>query len=241
MYPFTATALGEMGAKVAITARKMHELEAAKEMLNSKGIECLVISSDLQNPDAAAGLVEAVMSEYGKIDILVNNAGASWGAPAEEHPHEAWRKIMNLNVDSLFYLSQEVANQSMIPNKYGKIINIASIAGLAGNPTGMNTIAYNTSKAAVLNFTRALAGEWGKYNINVNSICPGFFPTKMTKGILSNTKFIDAMVNATPVKRLGDDTDMMGTTVFLASAASRHVTGQFIAVDGGVSAIGGGA
>ena len=236
-----AKALGGMGAKVALAARKKHELDAAKDILNSQGIECLIIPSDLQNPSAAQSLVDAVLGEYGKVDILVNNAGATWGAPAEDHPHEAWRKILSLNVDSLFYLSQEVAKKSMIPNQYGKIINVSSIAGLAGNPQGMNTIAYNTSKGAVLNFTRTLAGEWGKYNINVNSICPGFFPTKMTKGILENQKFIDRVTQSTPLKRLGDDTDMMGTTIFLASEASRHVTGQFIAVDGGVSAVSGGA
>ena len=226
-----------MGAKIAITARKPHELDSARELMGSRGIECFVMSSDLQDATVAPKLVDAVMQQYGKIDILVNNAGATWGEPAEKHPHEAWRKVMALNVDSLFYLSQEVANKSMIPNKHGKIINISSIAGLAGNPEGMNTIAYNTSKGAVMNFTRALAGEWGKYNINVNTICPGFFPTKMTKGILENQQFIDHVLHATPMRRLGTDNDMMGTTVFLASDASKHVTGQYIAVDGGVSAI----
>lgn len=240
-FHFMCLAMGDMGAKIAITARKPHELEAAKEAMCARGIECHVLSTDLQNAEAVPGLVESVMAQYGKIDILVNNAGATWGSPAEQHPHEAWRKVMALNVDSLFYLSQEVATKSMIPNKYGKIINISSIAGLAGNPVGMNTIAYNTSKGAVINFTRALAGEWGQYNINVNTICPGFFPTKMTQGILSDKNFIDSCINSTPMRRLGTEVDMMGTAVFLASEASRHVTGQFIAVDGGVSAVSGGA
>lgn len=234
-----AVALGEMGAKVVITARKEHELEAAGALLSSKGIENFWLPSDLQKIDSVPGLVDTVVAKFGKIDVLVNNAGATWGAPAESHGHDAWRKVMALNVDSVFYLTQEVAKKSMIPNKYGKIINIASIAGLGGNPEGMNTIAYNTSKGALINFTRALAAEWGRYNININAICPGFFPTKMTKGLLSDDVFLTHCIQATPLRRLGDDTDLMGTTVYLASDASRHVTGQWIAVDGGVSVVSG--
>jgi NAD(P)-dependent dehydrogenase (short-subunit alcohol dehydrogenase family) len=118
------------------------------------------------------------------MDILVNNAGAAWGAPAEDYPVEAWDKVMNLNVRGYFILSQHIAKHSMIARKSGRIINIASIAGLGGNPPEMQTIAYNTSKGAVINFTRALAAEWGRYNITVNAICPGFFPSKMTAGTL---------------------------------------------------------
>ena len=126
------------------------------------------------------------MKRLGHIDILINNAGASWGAPAEDYPVEAWDKVMNLNIRSIFLVSQAVGKASMIPRKYGRIINISSIAGLAGNPPGtMKTLAYNTSKGAVVNFTRTLAGEWGAYGITVNSIAPGFFPSKMTKGVLA--------------------------------------------------------
>ena len=175
----------------------------------------------------------------GHVDILVNNAGASWGAPAEDHPLAAWDKVMNLNVRGYFLLSQAIAKHSMIPRQSGRIINIASIAGLGGNPVGMKTIAYNTSKGAVLNFTRALAGEWGVHGITVNAICPGFFRTKMAE-VLIDTLGEDEMKRHAPLRRLGDDEDLKGITMLYASAAGKHITGQWMAVDGGVSALVGG-
>jgi gluconate 5-dehydrogenase len=178
-------------------------------------------------------MVDQVLAKHGTIDILVNNAGATWGAPAESHPAEAWNKVMNLNVNGLFFLTQEVAKRCMIPRRSGKIVNVASIAGLAGGVPGTTTIAYHTSKGAVINFTRALASEWGKYNINVNAICPGYFPTKMSAGHLE--KAGDAIIAGTPLHRLGGEDDIKGAVVFLAAEGSRHVTGQYLAVDGGAS------
>ncbi len=227
-----AEALGEMGAKIAISARKADELEQAAAQLQAKGIEALTVVSDLSRTETIPALVDQVVARFGTIDILVNNAGATWGAPAEEHPAEAWRKVMNLNVDAVFFLSQEVGRRCMIPKRAGKIINIASIAGLSGS-MHMNTIGYHTSKGAVINFTRALAAEWGKYNINVNAICPGFFPSKMTKGTLE--RLGEAVVAGVPLGRMGGDEDLKGAVVFFASEASRHVTGQYLAVDGGKS------
>jgi gluconate 5-dehydrogenase len=127
----------------------------------------------------------------------------------------------------------------MIPRRSGSIINIASITGLGGNPTGINTIAYNTSKAAVINFSCALAGEWGAYNIRVNSICPGFFPSKMTAGTFE-TYGEDTLISHAPLRRLGDDEDLKGITLLYASDAGKHITGQWLAIDGGVSCITGG-
>jgi gluconate 5-dehydrogenase len=228
-----AEALGEMGAKVAITARKGDELAEAKAHLEKLGVECLTISNDLSKLDQIPVMVDQVLAKFGTIDILVNNAGATWGAPAEDYPDEAWHKVMNLNVNAMFFLSREVGKRAMIPKKSGKIINISSIAGLAGNPPGMTTIAYNTSKGADINFTRALAAEWGAHNININAICPGFFPTKMAAGLLE--KIEKMVVTGTPLHRLGGEEDLKGVAVFLASEASRHVTGQYIAVDGGLS------
>jgi NAD(P)-dependent dehydrogenase (short-subunit alcohol dehydrogenase family) len=228
-----AKAFGDMGARVAITARKADELADAKAQLEQRGIEVLTVVNDLANHAGIPALVDGIVAHFGTIDILVNNAGATWGAPAEDYPAEAWHKVMNLNVHAMFFLSQYVGKKVMIPKRSGKIINISSIAGLAGNPPGMTTIAYNTSKGADINFTRALAAEWGKYNINVNAICPGFFPSKMSAGLLGQMeKMVIAM---TPLQRIGGDEDLMGTAVFLASEASRHVTGQYIAVDGGAS------
>ncbi|MFZ5509562.1 MAG: SDR family oxidoreductase [Pseudomonadota bacterium] len=226
-----AEALGEMGARVALTARKANELEEAEAHLKKLGIEVLTVVNDLSKFDQIPGLVDQVVGRFGTIDILVNNAGATWGAPAEDYTAEAWNKVMNLNINGLFFLTQQVGKRCMIPRRSGKIVNIASVAGLSGNPPDMTTIAYNTSKGAVVNFTRALAAEWGKYNINVNAICPGFFPSKMSQGLLE--KMEQAVIASTPLQRLGGDEDLKGVVVFLASEASRHITGQYIAVDGG--------
>jgi gluconate 5-dehydrogenase len=228
-----AEGLGEMGCKVAITARKADELAEASKHLASLGIENLTISNDLSKLDAIPAMVDEVVKRFGTIDILVNNAGATWGAKAEEYPDEAWRKVMTLNIDAMFHLSREVGRKCFIPNKGGKIVNIASIAGLRGGPSDMHTIAYNTSKGAAVNFTRALASEWGPHGINVNAICPGFFPTKMANGILD--RIGDRVIKGTPLRRLGGDEDLKGVAVFLASNAARHITGQCIAVDGGQS------
>lgn len=230
-----AEALGEMGCRVVITARKADELKEAQQHLRSRGIEAMTIVSDLQRAEAVKPLVDESLAAYGQIDILVNNAGATWGAPAEDYPDEAWHKVMNLNVNAPFFLAREVGKRSMIPAQRGKIINIASIAGLKGALGPMQTIAYNTSKAAAINFTRALAAEWGKYGINVNAICPGFFPSKMSAGLLD--KVGQEVIERTPLQRLGDESDLKGAVVFLASAASRHITGQYLAVDGGASVV----
>ncbi len=226
-----AEALGEMGARLAITARKTQELEEAAAHLVERGCEVLPVTGNLSEDGAVPALVDAVLGSYGTIDILVNNAGASWGAPAEDYPDEAWHKVMDLNINALFFLSREVGRRAMIPRRSGKIINIASVSGLGGNPPGVHTIAYNTSKGAVVNFTRALAAEWGRYNINVNAICPGFFRSRMSRGLLD--KLEPQVISATPLQCIGGEQDLQGAVVFLASEASRHVTGQYLAVDGG--------
>src|SRR3970040_1589617 len=196
-----AEALGDMGAKVAITARKAKEI-----------------------------------AQWGRIDILVNNAGTTWGAPMEDHPLEAWQKIIALNLTAMFLLTQAVGKMTMIPRRTGRIINIASIAGLSGTePAFMSTIGYNTTKAGVVNFTKSLACEWGKYNIHVNAIAPGVFPSKMSKGMIDSAgKYI---LDNTPLRRLGGDRDLKGATVLLASDASDFMTGTVIPVDGGFAAL----
>jgi len=230
-----AEALGEMGAKLAITARKQGELDEAAAHLGKQGYQVLTIAGDLSKFDTIPGMVDRVLAKYGTIDILVNNAGATWGAPAEEYPAEGWHKVINLNVNAVFFLTQDVGRRCLIPKRSGKVVNISSVAGLSGGRMEIGTIAYNTSKAALLNFTRALASEWGKYGINVNAICPGFFPSRMTKGVLGTTG--ELIRDWTPTKRLGNDEDLKGLAVLLASEASRHITGQAIAVDGGATVI----
>ncbi len=229
-----AKGLADMGAKIAISARKPAELEEARAQLAAQGVAALTVKNDLSKPDQIPELVEAVVGHYGDIDILVNNAGASWGALAENHPLEAWNKVMTLNATSVFALSQAVANRCFIPRRSGNIINIASAAALRIGPR-MKAVAYYSSKAAALHLTRALAVEWGPYGIRVNAICPGFFPSKMASELLETIEA--SVIERTPLGRLGGDTDLQGAAVYLASEASRHVTGQYIAVDGGASAL----
>lgn len=226
-----AEALGEMGARVAVTARKADELEEAAAHLSARGIECLTVTGDLARLESIPALVDQVVARFGSVDVLVNNAGTSWAAPAEEHPAEAWRKVMALNLDATFFLSQAVARRCMIPRRAGKIVNVASVSGLTGNTPDVHTAAYNASKGAVVNLTRALAAEWGKHGINVNAICPGFFHSRLADKLLERIE--QAVIARTPLLRLGGEEDLKGAVVFLASEASRHVTGQALVVDGG--------
>ena len=228
-----AEALIEMGAKVAITARKKDELEEARKHLGSS---CFTFASDIGKREGIAPLADDVIRQCGRIDILVNNAGATWGSPAEDHPLDAWDKLMNVNLTGLFLLSQQVAKKCMIPAKWGRIVNVASIAGLLGqDPRFAPTAAYTATKHGVVGLTRQLAAEWGKYGITVNAICPGFFPSKMTRATLATTG--ELVKEWTPTRNLGNDEDLKGLAVLLASDAGRHISGQAIAVDGGASAI----
>jgi gluconate 5-dehydrogenase len=233
-----AEALGEAGAKVMLTARKAAELEQAAAHLSARGIDARWVAADSSDPEQVQKVVDETMQRLDRIDILVNNAGATWGAPAEDYPLAAWDKVMNLNIRSLFLYAQAAAKAWMIPNQRGRIVNVASIAGLGGS-MDVQFIAYGTSKGAVVNFTRTLAGEWGKHGITVNAVAPGFFPSKMTKGVLEHFG-ADVMAAKSPLKRLGDDDDLKGAVLLFASAAGKHITGQILAIDGGVSAVHGG-
>ena len=233
-----AEALGEAGAKLMLSSRKAADLEEAVAYLKSKGIDAGWVAADASDPVQVQKICDAAMQQLGQIDILVNNAGATWGAPTEDYPLDAWDKVMNLNIRGIFLMCQAVGKASMIPRRQGRIINIASIAGLSGS-IDVKFIAYGTSKGAVVNFTRTLAGEWGAYGITVNALAPGFFPSKMTKGILAE-QGADKLAAQAPLRRLGDDDDLKGAALLFASAAGKHITGQILAVDGGVSAVHGG-
>ncbi len=231
-----AHALGSQGARLLLSSRKAEDLMQAQAELQAHGIKADWHAANGAKEDEIKGLAQAAQDALGQVDILINNAGATWGAPAEDYPTEAWDKVFDLNMRGLFLLTQEIGRRFMIPRAYGRIINIASIAGLRGNPPGgMKTIAYNSSKGALVNFTRALACEWGGYGITVNALAPGFFPSKMSAGLLAKLG-AENIINATPLRRLGDDEDLKGAVLLFASDAGKHISGQVLAVDGGFSA-----
>jgi len=231
-----AQALGEQGAEILITARRAAELEQAQAQLQAAGIRCQSLTCDLGDVRAVQTFAAQALAMLGHCDILVNNAGTSWASPAEQHPIDAWQKLVNLNLTGVFVLSQAIGRDTMIPRRYGRILNIASIAGLRGNPLNTNEmIAYNTTKGGLVNFTRTLAGEWGEFGITVNALAPGFFPSRLTRGALET--FGESIRAMTPLKRIGGDDDLKGAALLFCSEAGRHITGQILAVDGGMSVV----
>ncbi|WP_047151724.1 SDR family oxidoreductase [Aneurinibacillus tyrosinisolvens] len=231
-----AEGFAEAGANVVLCSRRVEACEETAERLQREtGAQCLALACDVRNPEDVQRVVNEAAARFGRIDILVNNSGASWGAPAEEMPLEAWNKVMDINVTGTFLMAQAVG-RVMIGQRAGKIINIASVAGLAGSdPRYMDAIGYSASKGAVISFTKDLAVKWGGHNITVNAIAPGFFPTKMSKELLNRGG--EHILNATPLRRYGSDQDLKGSAVFLASDAANYVTGTVLVVDGGMSAM----
>ena len=231
-----AEALGEAGARVIVSSRKAGDLEEAVGHLRGLGISADHIAADSSKEADIQRLADDAIARLGRVDILVNNAGASWGAPAEEYPVEGWDKVMNINIRGIFLLTQRIGAKSMLPARRGRVINIASIAGLGGNSAFLKTIAYNTSKGACITFTQALATEWGPAGITVNAIAPGAFRTKMTEGTYNSVGTENLAANI-PLRRTGDEEDLKGLVLLLASDAGKHITGQVVAVDGGISAM----
>ncbi len=229
-----AIGLAEAGANVVVCSRKVEACEEVSKKLKNLGVRSLALKCDVTNRDDVEAVVQTTVREFGQIDILVNNSGATWGTPVEDMPLEAWQKVIDVNVTGTFLMSQ-VVGKVMIEQRSGKIINIASVAGLGGtNPTIMNTIAYNTSKGAVITFTKDLAVKWGEYGIHVNAIAPGFFPTKMSKVVIERGS--EQILANTPLRRFGTENDLKGAVLFLASNASDFVTGALVVVDGGTHA-----
>lgn len=229
-----AEAYGDAGANVVICSRNLEACKQISEVLTAKGVRSLALKCDVSNPEEIQFVVDETMKEFGRIDILVNNSGVSWGAPALEMPVDKWDKVMNINLKAVFLFSQAVG-RIMKEQRSGKIINIASIAGFGGqDPTVMDAIGYSTSKGAVITFTKDLAVKLAPYNIHVNAIAPGFFPTKMAKVVIDYSG--EKILERTPAGRFGSDDDMKGPALFLASDASNYVYGHVLVVDGGTSA-----
>jgi gluconate 5-dehydrogenase len=227
-----AEGLAEAGADVVLCARKLEPCEKAAKAIAEIGVRSLAVGCDVTDPDAVKALVERAVSEFGQIDILINNAGFIWEEPPESVTLETWNKTLAINATGTFLCSQEVGKH-MIKQKQGKIINITSISGLASvDPDLSNTIPYSAAKGAIVAFTRDLARKWCPYNITVNAIAPGYFATKMSKYLAEHRQ--PQLMNAIHMKRLGTKDEIKGVAVFLASSAANYITGQILAVDGGV-------
>lgn len=228
-----AQGLIENGARVYITARKEAELNAAQQALGKLG-ECIAIRSDLSSNEGVIAFADEVKKREGKIDILINNAGASWGAPFEEFSEANWDKVMDLNVKSLFFLTQQMAPALKLAATHenpARVINIASVNGLT-HP-GMQTYSYSASKAAVIHLTKHLAVDLAPDNINVNAIAPGFFPSNMTAFLANDEKVHDELTAGLPRGRMGDAKDAAGAAIYLSSRASAWMTGNTLVLDGG--------
>ena len=229
-----AIGLAETGADIVICSRKLEKCEEAAHEIRSLGVRALALRCDLTRAEEVDQGVKETLKEFGKIDILVNNSGRTWGAPVEELKIEDWKKVIDLNITGTFQFTQRVGRE-MIRQRGGKIINISSYSGLMGtDPEYLDAIAYNTSKGALIAFTKDLAVKWAKYGIQVNAIAPGWFVTEMTKWVTEHhgEKMMDHLL----IKRYGGGDDLKGAIVFLASKASDYITGHILCVDGGLTA-----
>lgn len=229
-----ALGLAEAGADIVICSRKLEKCEEMAHQIESLGVKGLALRCDLTRGEEIDQVVKKTIEEFGRVDILVNNSGKTWGASVEELKIEDWKKVIDLNITGTFQFTQRVGRE-MIRQTGGKIINISSYAGLMGtDPEYLNAIAYNTSKGALIAFTKDLAVKWAKYGIQVNAIAPGWFVTEMTKWITEHHG--ERMMDRLLIKRYGGEDDLKGVIVFLASKASDYITGHILCVDGGLTA-----
>ncbi|HEX8446726.1 MAG TPA: SDR family oxidoreductase [Sphingomonas sp.] len=235
---FIATGLGEAGARVFVTARDQAGIDDAVRTLGAKGITAAGIAADLGDggETSAKQIVDGALAAFGRVDILVNNAGRVFGDGHDGHSPDAWGKVMRLNLDAAHRLAREIADREFIPRRAGKIVFVASIAGFGGARPNLPFFptAYHASKGGLIALAKMLATEWGRHNINVNALCPGYFPTQLSAGLKDKAQEI---LTLTPLGRSGAEDDIKGVATFLASEAARHVTGQALAVDGGLTAV----
>jgi len=226
-----ARGLAEAGAAIVLNDQDRDILERAAGELRKEGFTVATAVFDVTERDAIESSIGKIESEIGAIDILVNNVGIQHRAPLEDFPAEVWERIININLSSVFYVSQAIA-KNMIPRMTGKIINICSVQSQLGRPT---IAPYAAAKGGVAMLTKAMCVEWAKYGIQVNGIAPGYFVTEMTKPLVENKEFSDWLCKRTPAGRWGNVDELCGTAVFLASKASTFINGQIIYVDGGLT------
>jgi len=230
-----AEGLAEAGADIVLCSRKVENCQQAAAEISKLGVKALARKCDVKSAGDVQRVVDDTVKEFGRVDVLVNNSGANWGAPPEDYPLEGWNKVLETNLTGAFLFSR-AAGRIMIRQKSGSILNIASIMGIIGTEAdAADAIAYSASKGALISFTKDLAAKWAKYNIRVNAIAPGWFPTDMTRWVLENQ---GAKLNAhIPMRRFGDGDELKGAVVFLASQAASYVTGAVLPVDGGYLSI----
>jgi gluconate 5-dehydrogenase len=226
-----AEGLAEAGADIVLCSRKVENCQQAAVEIARLGVKILARKCDVKSDADIQKVMEDTLKEFGKVDILVNNSGVTWGSSPEEYPLAGWNKVMETNMTGAFLFSQ-AAGRVMIRQKKGSIINIASIMGIVGTESdAADAVAYSASKGALITFTKDLAAKWAKYNIRVNAIAPGWFPTDISRWALENQ---GAKLTAhIPMRRFGEGDELKGATVFLASPAASYVTGAVLPVDGG--------
>lgn len=232
-----AKALANQGCNIIPLARREEKIkEVAKMIISEYGVEALPIQCDITDTAKVEEAIDKALEHFGHIDILINNAGTGAVAPAENITDQQFENELNIDLFGTFRVARAVAKKAMIPAQFGRIINIASMYGLVGNKIAPAS-PYHAAKGGVVNLTRALAAEWGKYNITVNAICPGYFWTPLTKDTLDTEWFKEYAKGAIPQERYGKEGELDTTAIFLASAASSYVNGVMIPVDGGYTAI----
>ena len=228
-----AKALANQGANIVVVARRQNLIEEVANNISKEfGVETLPVRCDITSTEQVEAMVDTVLEKFGKVDILINNAGTGAVAPAEDITDEQFENEMNIDLFGSFKVARAVAKKAMIDAKYGRIINIASMYGLVGNKIAGSS-PYHAAKGGVVNLTRALAAEWGKYNITVNAICPGYFYTDLTRATLDSDFFQQNAKTMIPVERYGNTGELDTAAIFLASPASSYVTGVNLPVDGG--------
>lgn len=227
-----AEGLAEAGANLVLCARRAEWLDDTVSELAAKGFRVVGKTCDVSKPDEVSAVIAHAVEEFGSIDILVNNAGVSWGAMPEDMPLEKWRQVIDINLTGCFLFAQ-AAGREMLKNNRGSIINVASIAGMTSSANGPFYAGYVASKAGLIGLTRELAASWGRRGIRVNAIAPGFFHSRLADAVIDIYERSIQENNVIP--RIGNEGELKGVTVFLASDASSYITGQTIAVDGGMT------